>query len=117
MDADCCRLCGDVIDANGGDGLCSECYFSNADVEWLAEHYPHLLADDADDSADDPKPRRNPHSQRSHHHAQRPKSTYHAATMVGPHRDQSAHDARGDGRDVGQPHSAICHAIGGMAGQ
>ena len=38
MDAEHCRLCGDVIDANGGDGLCSECYFSNADVEWLAEH-------------------------------------------------------------------------------
>lgn len=66
MDAEHCRLCGDVIDENGGDGLCSECYFSNADVEWLAENYPHLLADDADESADS-SPRRNPHPLRSRH--------------------------------------------------
>ena len=58
MDAEHCRLCGDVIDENGGDGLCSECYFSNADVEWLAENYPHLLDDDADESADDSQPQR-----------------------------------------------------------
>ncbi len=50
-------LCNNA-DENGDDGLCSECYFSNADVEWLAENYPHLLADDADESADDSQPQR-----------------------------------------------------------
>ena len=34
-----CRLCGEVIDADGGDGLCGECFFAHADPEWLAEHY------------------------------------------------------------------------------
>ena len=62
MDEECCRLCGDVIDAGGGDGLCESCYFVHADPEWIREHYPHLLADDADESADDSQPQR-----RSHH--------------------------------------------------
>ncbi|HRW66062.1 MAG TPA: hypothetical protein P5032_09995 [Candidatus Competibacter sp.] len=92
MDAEHCRLCGDVIDENGGDGLCSECYFSNADVEWLAEHYPHLLADDAEESADS-NPRRNPHSLRSRRHAPRSKSIIVAAT-VGRHGAQPVNAAR-----------------------
>lgn len=66
MDAEHCRLCGEPVDENGGDGLCCECYFNNADSDWLAEHYPHLLADDADESADS-SPRRNSHPLRSRH--------------------------------------------------
>ena len=57
MNAEHCRLCGEPIDENGGDGLCAECYFDNADSEWLAEHYPWLL-DDAEESADDSQPQR-----------------------------------------------------------
>lgn len=66
MDEECCRLCGELI-GDGGDGLCESCFFSNADPEWIQEHYPHLL-DDADESDDDPQPRKRPR------HAPRPKS-------------------------------------------
>ena len=47
-----CRLCGEVIDAGGGDGLCEACYFAHADPDWLREHYPWRQGDqgEPDDS-------------------------------------------------------------------
>ena len=44
-----CRLCGEVVDDSGGDGLCEACYFAHADPEWIREHYP-WRQDEPDDS-------------------------------------------------------------------
>ncbi len=104
MDEECCRLCGDVIGADGGDGLCCECYFGNADSEWIREHYPHLLFE----SADDHKPRKRlPNATRS--------KSARVTAMVRDYRDQSAKNTRSDGCDVGGPGSAIRRATGGVA--
>ena len=49
MNEEHCRLCDEVIDENGGDGLCEACFFAHADPAWLQEHYP-WRQDEPDDS-------------------------------------------------------------------
>ena len=35
-----CRLCGEVVDDSGGDGLCEACYFAHADPGGFASTIP-----------------------------------------------------------------------------
>lgn len=114
MDAEfeCCRLCGESIDENGGDGLCCECFFNNADREWLAEYYPHLVADD-DSDTDDEQPRKRP---RRHAKCSKPsKSSIPAATagdLIEPH----ASDTRSRGWRAEEFNPEIRAGTGGLAG-